>query len=54
MKRAYILTIAAAGVSLSTGPASAHHSFAAEFDRDMPITRTRASTSIRRTTPVRR
>ena len=46
MKRAYILTIAAAGVWLSTGPASAHHSFAAEFDRDMPITVTGTVTKV--------
>ena len=46
MKRASILTIAAAGVLLSTASASAHHSFAAEFDRDMPISVTGTVTKV--------
>ena len=46
MKRAAILTIAAAAVVLSTGSASAHHSFAAEFDRDMPISVTGTVTKV--------
>ena len=45
MKRAFVLAIAAAGAAwLST--ASAHHSFAAEFDRDMPITVTGTVTKV--------
>ena len=46
MKRFFVLAIAAAGVSWLTGPASAHHSFAAEFDRDMPITVTGTVTKV--------
>ena len=38
MKRASTLMIAAAGAFSFTVSASAHHSFAAEFDRDMPVT----------------
>jgi hypothetical protein len=38
MTRASILTVAAAGALWLTALASAHHSFAAEFDRNMPIT----------------
>ena len=45
MKRASIL-IAAAGVLITTGSASAHHSFAAEFDRNMPITVTGTVTKV--------
>ncbi len=45
MKRSFVLAIAAAGAAwLST--ASAHHSFAAEFDRDMPITVTGTVTKV--------
>ena len=46
MKRASILTAAAAGALLSTGSASAHHSFAAEFDRALPITVTGTVTKV--------
>ena len=46
MKRASILMAAAAGVLLTAGSASAHHSFAAEFDRDMPITVTGTVTKV--------
>jgi hypothetical protein len=46
MNRALILTIAAAGALLSTGSALAHHSFAAEFDRNMPITVTGTVTKV--------
>ena len=47
MKRASLLTVAAAGTLLLTaGAASAHHSFAAEFDRDMPITVTGTVTKV--------
>jgi hypothetical protein len=46
MKRAAIFTVAAAGVLLNVGSASAHHSFAAEFDRDMPVTVTGTVTKV--------
>ncbi len=46
MKRASILAVAAAGTALLSGSASAHHSFAAEFDRDMPITVTGTVTKV--------
>jgi hypothetical protein len=38
MKPVFTLLVAAAGALLLSAPASAHHSFAAEFDRAMPIT----------------
>src|SRR5215510_10205050 len=46
MKRVAILTVAAAGALLSSAYASAHHSFAAEFDRNMPITVTGTVTKV--------
>mgnify|MGYP003576522674 CR=1 FL=1 len=45
MKRAFVLAIAAAGAAWLSS-ASAHHSFAAEFDRDMPITVTGTVTKV--------
>ena len=45
MKRALLLAVAAAGVAWLSS-ASAHHSFAAEFDRDMPITVTGTVTKV--------
>ena len=46
MKRASTLMIAAAGALSFTVSASAHHSFAAEFDRDMPVTVTGTVTKV--------
>ena len=46
MKRASTLMIAAAGALSLTVSASAHHSFAAEFDRDMPVTVTGTVTKV--------
>ena len=46
MKRASILAVTAASAALLIGPASAHHSFAAEFDRNMPITVTGTVTKV--------
>jgi hypothetical protein len=46
MTRAALLTIAAAGAWLLAAPSSAHHSFAAEFDRDLPITVTGTVTKV--------
>ena len=46
MKRVAILTVAAAGALLSGASASAHHSFAAEFDRNLPVTVTGTVTKV--------
>jgi hypothetical protein len=47
MKRAFILGVAAAVAALlGSGAALAHHSFAAEFDRNMPITVTGTVTKV--------
>jgi hypothetical protein len=46
MKRASTLLVAAAGALLLAGSAAAHHSFAAEFDRNMPITVTGTVTNV--------
>src|SRR6185436_5035083 len=46
MKLVWILTIAAASAILATGAASAHHSFAAEFDRSLPVTVTGTVTKV--------
>jgi hypothetical protein len=46
MKRASLSALAVAGASWLTGSASAHHSFAAEFDRAMPITVTGTVTKV--------
>jgi len=46
MKRAAILTVASAGALLFTASASAHHSFAAEFDRALPVTVTGTVTKV--------
>ena len=46
MKRVAILTVAAAGALLSAASASAHHSFAAEFDRNLPVTVTGTVTKV--------
>jgi hypothetical protein len=46
MKRASLLGVAATGAIWLAGSASAHHSFAAEFDRAMPITVTGTVTKV--------
>ncbi len=46
MKHAATLIVAALSTSLLSVPVSAHHSFAAEFDRDMPITVTGTVTKV--------
>ena len=38
MKGRWIFAVAAAGALVVQGSADAHHSFAAEFDRALPIT----------------
>lgn len=46
MKRVAIFAVAAASALLAMSTAFAHHSFAAEFDRDMPITVTGTVTKV--------
>ena len=46
MKTQWLWAVAVAGSILTQGPAVAHHSFAAEFDRSMPITVTGAVTKV--------
>jgi hypothetical protein len=46
MKRALLSGVAAAVASWLAGSAAAHHSFAAEFDRDLPITVTGTVTKV--------
>jgi hypothetical protein len=46
MKPVWLLSALAAGTMLAAGAASAHHSFAAEFDRALPITVTGTVTKV--------
>lgn len=46
MKPIWILPIVAAGAVLVSGSAAAHHSFAAEFDRNLPVTVTGTVTRV--------
>jgi len=50
--RAWILSgMIVSGLLLTTGPIAAHHSFAAEFDADKPITLTGIVTKVEWTNP---
>jgi hypothetical protein len=51
MKTALVSLIASVAVMASVMPASAHHAFAAEFDRDRPITLTGTVTKLEWTNP---
>jgi hypothetical protein len=46
MKGRWIFAVAAAGALVMQGAADAHHSFAAEFDRALPITVTGSVTKV--------
>ena len=46
MRAHWIVATAVAGLMLTQGPAVAHHSFAAEFARDLPITVTGTVTKV--------
>ncbi len=46
MKPRWVFAVAVFGAVLAQGPVSAHHSFAAEFDRSLPVTVTGTVTKV--------
>jgi Family of unknown function (DUF6152) len=46
MKARWTLAVAALGTLIAQGQVAAHHSFAAEFDRDQPVTVTGSVTKV--------
>jgi hypothetical protein len=46
MKARWVSAVAVLGAILAQGPAAAHHSFAAEFDRSLPVTVTGTVTKV--------
>ena len=46
MKARWVSTVAVLGLGCAQGPAAAHHSFAAEFDRSLPVTVTGTVTKV--------
>ena len=51
MRGKFALLVAAAGLLISGGPALAHHSFAAEYDANQPLTLKGTVTKIEWTNP---
>ena len=46
MKARWVFAVAVLGAVLAQGPVAAHHSFAAEFDRSLPVTVTGTVTKV--------
>ena len=46
MKASWVFAVAVLGLGVAEGPVAAHHSFAAEFDRGLPVTVTGTVTKV--------